>query len=57
MLGGIEVAVDHPEADLVVCVGSGPVRELVVRRLAGLGVGDERFATVVDPSAVVPGTA
>jgi len=55
VLGGIEAAVDHPEADLVVCVGSGRIREILVHRLTGLGVYDERFAKVIDPSVVVPG--
>lgn len=55
ILGGIEVALDHPEADLVVCVGSGRSREMVVRRLTEMGVGAERFGTVVDAGAMVPG--
>jgi len=55
VLGGIDVAVDHPEANLVVCVGSGRIREVLVRRLIDLGVDDERFAEVIDPRVVVPG--
>lgn len=55
VLGGIEIAVEHPEAEMVVCVGSGEGRERVVGRLAELGVGDDRFGTIVDPTAVVPG--
>ena len=55
ILGGIEVALDHPGADLVVCAGSGRSRERVVGRLADMGVENERFGAVIDSSAVVPG--
>jgi len=55
ILGGIQVAADHPEAELIVCIGSGRSRELVVRRLMDLGVGTERYGTVVESSAVIPG--
>jgi sugar O-acyltransferase (sialic acid O-acetyltransferase NeuD family) len=55
VLGGIDVAVDDPEADLIVCVGSGRIREVLVRRLTDLGADDERFAKVIDPRVVVPG--
>ena len=53
VLGAIEVALDHPDASLVVCAGSGVGRERLVRRLADLGIEDERFSTVVHPSAVL----
>jgi len=54
VLGGIDVALDHPEADLVVCVGSGRGRGTLVCRLADMGVDEKRFGKVVDPSAMVP---
>jgi sugar O-acyltransferase (sialic acid O-acetyltransferase NeuD family) len=54
VLGGTELVFDHPDAQLVVCVGAGRGREGLVRRLGDMGVGDERFATVVHPTAVVP---
>src|SRR5689334_7757174 len=50
VLGGSERVVDHPDAELVVCVGRGSGRAAVVGRLAAAGVGDDRWATVVDPS-------
>ena len=54
VLGGIEIAVEHPEAEVVVCIGSGEGRERLVRRLAEVGVCEDRFGTIVDPTAVVP---
>ena len=50
ILGGVELAGELPGA-LTVCVGSGSGRRSVVQRLAALGVGPERYATVVDDSA------
>lgn len=54
VIGAIADAVDHPEASLVVCAGRGAVRERIVARLSALGVGPDRYASVVDPTAVVP---
>lgn len=53
VLGGIAHAAEY-DADLAVCVGSGRGRRAVVERLAGLGVGEERFATLIDASVRVP---
>ncbi|TFB91720.1 NeuD/PglB/VioB family sugar acetyltransferase [Cryobacterium sp. HLT2-28] len=53
ILGGIDRAVLHG-ADLLVCVGSGQGRRRLVERLAGLGVGDDRYATFVSSAAHVP---
>jgi sugar O-acyltransferase (sialic acid O-acetyltransferase NeuD family) len=53
VIGGIAHAVEY-DADLVVCIGSGKGRRAVVRRLAELGVGDERYATIVDRAVRVP---
>lgn len=55
VLGGIDDAPLYPDADLLVCVGSGLGRERVVARLGALGVDASRFATVVDPSVRNPG--
>ncbi len=53
MLGGIDAAAARPEA-LLICVGSGVGRRRIARRLAGLGVDRERYATVLDASVRVP---
>ncbi len=49
VLGTISDVVAHPGALLVVCAGKGASRAAIVERLTGLGVGGERYATVVDP--------
>jgi sugar O-acyltransferase (sialic acid O-acetyltransferase NeuD family) len=54
VLGPLEVIRDHPDADLLICAGRGAVRALIRDRLAGMGVADARFATVIDPSVRVP---
>ena len=55
MLGGIDDIPLYPDAQVLVCVGSGAHRERVVARLDGLGVDAERYATIVDPSVRNPG--
>lgn len=50
VLGGIELAARLP-GRFAVCVGAGAGRRMIVGRLAGLGIGDDRFATLVDASA------
>lgn len=54
MLGRLDDIVLYPDADVLVCVGSGRGRERVVARLNTLGVDDSRYATVVDPSVRNP---
>jgi sugar O-acyltransferase (sialic acid O-acetyltransferase NeuD family) len=54
VVGGIDDAVGFPDARFVVCAGGGLVRRRIVSRLAALGIGAARYATVIDPSAVVP---
>jgi sugar O-acyltransferase (sialic acid O-acetyltransferase NeuD family) len=54
VLGGIDDAPLYPDADLLVCLGSGLGRERVVGRLSRLDVDDWRYATVVDPSVRNP---
>lgn len=49
VLGSIADVVAHPGARLVVCAGRGATRAAIVGRLAELGIGNERYATVVDP--------
>lgn len=54
VIGGIDAAGQHADAQFVVCAGRGVVRAQIVDRLAALGIGADRYATVVDPTAVVP---
>jgi sugar O-acyltransferase (sialic acid O-acetyltransferase NeuD family) len=50
VLGPLERVRDHPGAELLLCAGKGSVRRDLAVRLAAIGVGDDRYATVVDPS-------
>lgn len=52
VLGPVRYAAQLP-GQLLVCVGSGQARRAVVDQLTALGVGAERYATVVDPSVTV----
>ena len=54
VLGPVDRVVDHPDAELLLCAGKGSVRRDLAARLAGLGVGNDRYATVLDPSVHVP---
>lgn len=54
VLGDIASAVDHPAARLVVCTGSGDSRAAIVDRLALLGIGADRYATVLATGVQVP---
>jgi sugar O-acyltransferase (sialic acid O-acetyltransferase NeuD family) len=57
VLGPLEVVTDYPEAMLLICVGRGVARARVRRRLVDLGIDDQRFATVVDPTVRIPSSA
>jgi sugar O-acyltransferase (sialic acid O-acetyltransferase NeuD family) len=57
VLGSVEDAAGRPDAAVLVCAGRGSVREAIVTRLAGVGVGPERFATIVHPDVEVPDTS
>ena len=54
VLGAIESVVRHPDCSFVACVGQGLKRRDIVERLAHLGIGENRYATVIDPSVRVP---
>jgi len=54
VLGGLDDIALYPDADVLVCVGSGLGRERVVARLSAVGVDASRYATVVDPSVRNP---
>jgi sugar O-acyltransferase (sialic acid O-acetyltransferase NeuD family) len=55
VLGGLDAVRDRPEACVVICAGNGASRLAIAERLAALGVGDERLATVVHPTASIGG--
>lgn len=58
VLGPIDEASSYPDAMFVVCTGQGQVRERIVTELESRGVREDRFASIIDPSAVVaPGCA
>lgn len=52
VIGGLEAV--PPDAELLVCAGSGVTRRKLVDRLALLGIGRDRYATMVHPGVVVP---
>ncbi|WP_454048563.1 NeuD/PglB/VioB family sugar acetyltransferase [Cellulomonas sp. Marseille-Q8402] len=54
VLGGLDAVGSWPGADVLVCVGRGAARQVLVGRLRALGVGDDRWATVAHPSVEVP---
>ncbi|AMM32158.1 acetyltransferase [Sinomonas atrocyanea] len=54
ILGRLEDVRDYPSVHLVVCAGKGTVRADIVRRLGGLGVAQNRYATIIHPSVTVP---
>lgn len=49
VLGDVAALATRPGVQVLVCAGRGAVRERLVERLAALGVGSERYATVVHP--------
>lgn len=54
VLGSTADVTAHPGAQLVICAGRGASRAAIADRMAALGVGDDRYATVVAPSVAVP---
>jgi sugar O-acyltransferase (sialic acid O-acetyltransferase NeuD family) len=54
ILGRVEDARDYPTALVVVCAVKGTERSDIVRRLAGVGVAQNRFATIVHSSVGIP---
>lgn len=55
VLGAVDEVTGYPDAALVICAGKGASRRRIAGRLAFRGAGDERFATIVHPTAVLPG--
>jgi sugar O-acyltransferase (sialic acid O-acetyltransferase NeuD family) len=56
VLGPIDNVERYPDTQLLLCTGKGSVRRDLAGRLAGLGVTDDRYGTVVDESVRVPST-
>lgn len=54
VLGAIEDAVSYPRCRFLICAGSGAARRQIVETLAKAGIGEERFATFVDPAVHLP---
>ena len=53
VLGPLEAAVDHPDAQFVFGIGSHPTRLLRHRIIERLGLPEERFVSLVHPAAKV----
>ena len=53
ILGGLDHAADL-DTELLICVGTGAARQAIAERLEAIGVGIERYATVIHPSVDVP---
>jgi sugar O-acyltransferase (sialic acid O-acetyltransferase NeuD family) len=54
VLGSIEDITRFPDAALIVCAGRGQARLAIVERLIALGVREDRYATIIDPTVRVP---
>jgi sugar O-acyltransferase (sialic acid O-acetyltransferase NeuD family) len=54
VLGGLDRLRDLDDHDVVVCAGRGQSRRALVERARGLGVPEQRFASVRHPSVDVP---
>lgn len=54
VLGTIADAVHFTHAFLLVCVDSGRPRQAVVERLSEMGIGTNRYATVIDTTVRMP---
>jgi sugar O-acyltransferase (sialic acid O-acetyltransferase NeuD family) len=54
VLGTIDDAYKYTHAFILVCLGSGKAREMVVDRLSIMGLHEARYATAIDPSVQYP---
>ena len=54
VLGTIDDASKYTHAFILVCIGSGKAREMVVDRLSVMGLHEARYATAIDPSVQYP---
>ncbi len=56
VVGSVELAVGAVDHDVVLTLGHGGVRRRVATRLAMLGLDPERYASLVHPHVVLPGS-
>jgi sugar O-acyltransferase (sialic acid O-acetyltransferase NeuD family) len=56
ILGGLDRLADHLDAEVLICVGKGTTRSLLLDRILSSGPAPVRFATMVHPTVVVPST-
>lgn len=54
VLGTIDDSIHYTHTFFLVCLDSGRLRHVVVERLSALGIGFDRFATVIDSSVRLP---
>ena len=54
VLGRIDEAPTYPQSKFIVCAGSGRSRSSIVDRLASMGIGRDRFVSVIHPSVSIP---
>ncbi|GAB3744904.1 NeuD/PglB/VioB family sugar acetyltransferase [Microlunatus parietis] len=54
VLGAVSEVKAFPDAGLVVAAGRGRSRRAIVEQLADVGVGDDRYLTIIDPTVDVP---
>lgn len=54
VLGGLAVAFERDDADVVLCAGGGSAREAMANRLRAGGLLTERYTTVMHPSQTIP---
>jgi sugar O-acyltransferase (sialic acid O-acetyltransferase NeuD family) len=54
VLGPIDDASKYMHAFILVCLGSGKAREMVVDRLSVMGLHEARYATAIDPTVQYP---
>jgi sugar O-acyltransferase (sialic acid O-acetyltransferase NeuD family) len=56
VIGPVELAAEPSVGDVLICIGAGASRRVVVERLSAMCVTGDRYATVVHPSVVLPPT-
>ena len=54
VLGALDRAADHRDAELVLCAGKGVSRRAMAARLCEWGIPTERFARIIHPSVRIP---
>jgi sugar O-acyltransferase (sialic acid O-acetyltransferase NeuD family) len=53
VVGTVDQVGEHGDARLLVCAGSGRSRAAIVARLRHLGIGDDRYATVIGRGSIL----